>query len=64
MSSEYREKLRSVSFGRSEVRAAPKVTVDDHGHGLTVEVTEHFNDRVDVNVNHPGVRLKLRPEGE
>lgn len=62
MSAEYRDKLRTVSFGKSDVRAIPKVTVDDHGRGLSVEVTEHFNDRVDVNVNHPGVRLKLRSE--
>lgn len=48
MSDDYKAKLRSLHFARNEARK-PKETVDHHDHG-TVTVTEHHDDRVDVNV--------------
>jgi hypothetical protein len=48
MSDDYKAKLRSLHFARNEARKA-KETVDHHDYG-TVTVTEHYDDRVDVNV--------------
>lgn len=44
---EFKEKIQSLGFRRGP--AAPKTTVDVHDHHK-VEVTEHWNDRVDVTV--------------
>lgn len=55
--SEYAEKLRSLGF-----RARPpgnKVTTDVHD-SHTVDVTEHWNDRVDVTVKPQTLRVKMK----
>ena len=44
----FKEKIRSVNFGFGSKRTS-KTTVDVHDTH-TVEVTEHWNDRQDVNV--------------
>lgn len=49
MSAEFKEKLRSLHFQRPAARERTKVTVDRHDE-VTVSVTEHYNDRVDLNV--------------
>lgn len=57
MEETFRDKIRSVNIGLAS-RRAPKVTTDHHDYG-TVDVTEHWNDRVDVNVKPDTVRLKV-----
>jgi hypothetical protein len=52
---EFKEKLKSLSFMGSERRA--KTTVDVHDYGK-VKTTEHWNDRVDVDVKPDTIRLK------
>lgn len=56
MSEEFKEKIRSINFG-SERRRQPKKTVDVHDHH-TVEVTEHWSDRQDINVKPETIRVK------
>ena len=55
----YVDKLRSLGF-RATV-PSPKVTTDVHDRH-TVDVTEHFNDRVDVTVKPATARLKITQE--
>lgn len=47
----FAEKIKTLNIGVPSKRA-PKTRVDDHGTH-TVEVTEHWNDRVDVTVKPP-----------
>jgi hypothetical protein len=56
--SDFREKLRSLSFSRPSHRA-PKVTTDVHDTH-TVDVTEHWHDRQDVLIKPDPVKLKPR----
>lgn len=56
----FKEKLRSLSFARQAHRGS-KVTTDVHDHHK-VDVTEHWNDRVDVNVKAPCIKLKTTTE--
>jgi hypothetical protein len=66
--SDFKEKIRSVNFGLQS-RRGPKVTTDVHDHHK-VAVTEHWNDRVDVNViapktvMNPHIRPKFDQEKE
>ncbi len=57
---EFKEKLRSLSFAQQSKRG-PKVTTDVHDHH-EVQVTEHWNDRVDVNVKVPTIKVKTTTE--
>lgn len=50
----FREKLRSLSFSTGP--RAPKITVDHHDHH-TMEVTEHWDDRVDVTMKPETINL-------
>ena len=54
----FKEKLRSLAFQGDRKAVAPKVTTDAHDHH-TVDVTEHWSDRVDVTVKPDTVRAKL-----
>ncbi len=56
----YKEKLWSLSFARQSKRE-PKVTTDIHDHHK-VDVTEHWDDRVDVNVRVPTIKIKTTTE--
>lgn len=49
VSTEFRDKLKSLHFQRPAARQGTKVTVDRHDD-VTVTTTEHHNDRVDVHV--------------
>ena len=48
MSESYKEKLQSINFGLPK-RRSPKVVKDELGN----VTTEHWNDRVDVNIHAP-----------
>jgi hypothetical protein len=50
----FKEKLRSLSF--STGGKPKKVTVDHHDHH-TMEVTEHWNDQVDVAMKPETIHL-------
>lgn len=49
----FKEKIRSLHFGRPD-RRGPKVTKDELGN----VTTEHWNDRVDVTINAPHIKVK------
>lgn len=51
----YKEKLRSIGFRRTT--PGSKTTVDVHDHH-TMEVTEHWNDRVDVTCKPETIHVK------
>lgn len=54
----FKEKLRSLSLMGPRSDRGPKKTVDVHDKH-TVEVVEHWNDRVDVTVKNPEtIRVK------
>lgn len=48
----YKEKLRSLRFGNPQKRGV-KVTKDELGN----VTKEHWNDRVDVQINAPHVKI-------
>lgn len=52
----FAEKIRSINFA-SQKRRKPKTRTDVHDHH-TVEVTEHWDDRQDVNVKMDTIRIK------
>lgn len=54
---EFKDKIRSLSLMGSKRDA--KKTVDVHDHH-TVEVTEHWDDRVDVTLKPETVRVKAK----
>lgn len=58
--SEYADKLRSLSFARPSARGV-KVTTDVHDHH-TVDVIEHWDDRVDVTVRPETIHLSRGAE--
>lgn len=47
------EHYRSLHVASPNQRALTKVTTDVHDAGMTVDVTEHWHDRQDVQVNNP-----------
>ncbi len=55
---DFKEKIKSINFGQARHRK-PKVTTDDHDTH-TVDVTEHWHDRQDVNVKPKTVGYKLK----
>jgi hypothetical protein len=61
MGSEYREKLKSLAFQGPRTERGPKVTTDVHDRH-SVDVTEHWSDRVDVTVKPSPVRVKFTQE--
>lgn len=48
MSEEFKEKIRSINFGRAHARK-PKVTVERDSK-IEATTTEHWHDRQDVNI--------------
>lgn len=54
---EYRDKLRSLSFGVGMNKPA-KVTVDEISKDHKNVVTEHWDDRVDVNIHPAPIKVK------
>jgi hypothetical protein len=60
MASPYAEKLRSLAFSVPSRRPDTKVTVDRHDD-VTVTVTEHLNDRVDVIAAPKTHRATIEP---
>jgi hypothetical protein len=55
----YREKLRSLGFRKGP--RTPKTTTDVHDHH-SVDVTEHWDDRVDVTVRPDPIRVRMTQE--
>lgn len=53
----FKEKLRSLSLMGPRTDRGPKTTVDVHDTHK-VEVTEHWNDRVDVGVKMDTIHVK------
>jgi hypothetical protein len=60
VSESYREKLRSISFGSVDRREKKKVVKDELGN----VTTEHWNDRVDVTINAPRLKVSTRTQEE
>lgn len=58
---EFKDKLRSLAFQSDRKARDPKVTTDVHDRH-TVDVTEHWSERVDVTVKPDPVRLKITQE--
>jgi hypothetical protein len=62
MSDDFKAKVRSLHFSRKEARR-PKETVDEHDYGK-VTVTEHYDERVDVNVQPEAARVSAKVNKE
>ena len=62
MSEDFKAKIKTLNFGLPRRRTA-KVTTDIHDHHK-VEVTEHWDDRQDVNVIAPRTVMNpyIRPK--
>jgi hypothetical protein len=61
VSDEYRQKLRSLNFGRPSVREQPNVTRYDRKdtEAEDATVTEHWDGRVDVAITAPSVNVDM-----
>jgi hypothetical protein len=53
---DFKDKIKTISFAQAKNQQA-KVTKDVHDNHV-VEVTEHWEDRVDVNVLAPSISKK------
>ena len=53
----FKDKIKTINLGMAK-RRGPKVTTDVHDTH-SVDVTEHWSERVDVTVKPPTVKAKL-----